>query len=68
MTRSEAAEFVLQWVRRRQGSPADLLRALEEEAGWPGRLLLPGLLDELRARRGLPEAEHKFSEMVDAYL
>ncbi len=60
MTRSEAAEYVLRWVRRRQGSPADLLRALEEEAGWPGRLLLPGLLDELRARRGLAEAEHKF--------
>jgi hypothetical protein len=60
MTRPQAAEFVLQWVRRRQGSPADLLRALEKEAGWPGRLLLPGLLDELRARRGLPEAERKF--------
>jgi hypothetical protein len=60
MTRPQAAEFILQWVRRRQGSPADLLRALEQEAGWPGRLLLPGLLDELRARRGLPEAERKF--------
>jgi hypothetical protein len=60
MTRSEAAEFVLQWVRRRQGSPADLVRAVEEQAGWPGRLLLAGLLDELRARRGLPEAERKF--------
>jgi hypothetical protein len=60
MTRPQAAEFILQWVRRRQGSPADLLRALEEEAGWPGRLMLPGLLDELRARRGLPDAERKF--------
>jgi hypothetical protein len=60
MTREQAAEFVLQWVRRRQGSPADLLRALEQEAGWPGRLMLPGLLDELRARRGLPVAERKF--------
>jgi hypothetical protein len=60
MTRPQAAEFVLQWVRQRQGSPADLLRALEEESGWPGRLLLPSLLDELRARRGLPEAERKF--------
>jgi hypothetical protein len=60
MTREQAAEFVLQWIRRRQGSPADLLRALEEEAGWPGRLLLPALLEELRARRGLPEAERKF--------
>jgi hypothetical protein len=60
MTREQAAEFVLQWVRRRQGSPVDLLRALEEEAGWPGRLMLPDILDELRARRGLPDAERKF--------
>jgi hypothetical protein len=60
MTRSEVAEFILQWVRRRQGSPGDLLRALEEEAGWVGRLALPGLLDELRARRELPDEERKF--------
>jgi hypothetical protein len=60
MTRPEAADFVLQWIRRRQGSPSDLLRDLEQEAGWPGRLMLPGILDELRARRGLPEAERKF--------
>jgi len=60
MTRPQAAEFVLQWVRQRQGSPADLLRALEEEAGWPGRLMLPALLEELRGRRDLPDAERKF--------
>jgi hypothetical protein len=60
MTRAQIAEFVLQWARRRQGSPAELLRALEREAGWPGRLMLPSILDELRARRGLPDAERKF--------
>jgi hypothetical protein len=60
MTRPQTAEFVLLWVRRRQGSPGELLRALEEEAGWPGRLVLPGVLDELRARRDLPGAERKF--------
>jgi hypothetical protein len=60
MTRPQVAEFVLKWVRRRQGSPADLLRELEEEAGWPGRLMLPAILEELRARRGLPEGERKF--------
>jgi hypothetical protein len=60
MTRPQAEEFVLQWVRRRQGSPADLVRALEEEAGWPGRLMLPAILDELRVRRGLPPGERKF--------
>ena len=60
MTYEEAAEFVLQWIRRRQGSPADLLRAVEQKAGWPGRLMLPAILDELRARRGLPEAVRKF--------
>jgi hypothetical protein len=60
MTREQTAEFVLQWVRRRQGSPADLLRDLEREAGWPGRLILPVILDELRARRALPDAERKF--------
>jgi hypothetical protein len=60
MTQTPAAEFILQWVRRRQGSPAELLRALEEEAGWPGRLMLPAILEELRARRDLPDAERKF--------
>jgi hypothetical protein len=60
MTREQATAFVLQWIRRRQGSPADLLHALEQEAGWPGRLMLTAILDELRARRGLPEAERKF--------
>jgi len=60
MTPVQAAKFVLQWIRRRQGSPADLLRAVEEEAGWPGRLMLPAILDALRARRGLPDAERKF--------
>jgi len=60
MTRSQAAEFLLRWIRRRQGSPADLLRDMEEQAGWPGRLMLPAVLDELRARRGLPDAERKF--------
>jgi len=60
MTRPAATEFVRQWARRRQGSPAELLRALEEEAGWPGRLLLPAIVDELRARPGLPEAERKY--------
>jgi Zn-dependent protease with chaperone function len=59
-TRQEAAEFILHWVRHRQGSPSDLIRALEEEAGWPGRLMLPSILDELRARRGMPDAERKF--------
>jgi hypothetical protein len=60
MTREQVSEFVLPWIRRRQGSPADLLRAVEEAAGWPGRLMLPPILDELRARRGLPEADRKF--------
>ena len=60
MTQDQLAEFLLQWVRRRQGSPADLLRALEQEAGWPARLMLPSALDALRARRGLPDADRKF--------
>jgi hypothetical protein len=60
MTRSEAAEFVLKWAGGRQGSPTELVLALEEAAGWPGRLMLPGILDELRARPGLPEAARKY--------
>jgi hypothetical protein len=60
MTRPDVTEFVLQWARRRQGSPAELLRALEGEAGWPGRLMLPGVLDELRCRADLPQAERKY--------
>jgi hypothetical protein len=60
MTREQVSEFVLQWIRRRHGSPSDLLRDLEEQGGWPGRLMLPEVLDELRARRGLPDIERKF--------
>jgi hypothetical protein len=60
MTRPGATEFVLQWMRRRQGSASELLRSLEEEAGWPGRLMLPAILDDLRARPDLPEAERKY--------
>jgi hypothetical protein len=56
----DVAEFVLRWIRERQGSPADLLRALEREAGWPARLALTSVLDELRARRDLPDGERKF--------
>ncbi len=60
MTRGEAATFVLGWIGRRHGSPADLLRDIEAEGGWPARLILPGVLDELRARRDLPDAQRKF--------
>jgi hypothetical protein len=60
MTQPQAAEFVLQWIRRRQGSPAELLLDLEQKAGWPGRLMLAAILDELRARRGLPDAARKY--------
>ena len=60
MTRTYIEELVLQWIRQRQGSPLDLVRALEKEAGWPGRLALPSILDELRDQRSLPDAERKF--------
>ena len=53
-------EFVLQWAQRRQGSAAELIAALEEEAGWPARHVLPGALEALRARGDLPVAARKF--------
>jgi hypothetical protein len=58
--RQKTRAFVLQWIARRQGSPAELIRALEEEAGWPARHCLAAVLDELRAARGGPELDRKY--------
>lgn len=52
--------FVLKWIASRQGSAAELVRALEEEAGWRARLCLAAVLDELRAARGGPEFDRKY--------
>jgi hypothetical protein len=60
MIRAQAKQFVEQWVRRRQGSPDELIRALESEIGWPSRHVLVPILEELRSRRDLPEAEQKY--------
>jgi hypothetical protein len=60
MTRSEASEFVLKWIRGRQGSAAELARAIQEELGWPARHVLVSILDELRGNRQLPEASRKY--------
>ena len=58
--RQKARTFILQWIAHRQGSPAELIRALEEEAGWPARHCLASILDELRASRGGPELDRKY--------
>jgi hypothetical protein len=60
MIRPQAREFILKWIGGRQGSAAELVRALEEEVGWPARLALPSILDELRGRRELPPASRKY--------
>ncbi|HEX4119406.1 MAG TPA: hypothetical protein VH619_02165 [Verrucomicrobiae bacterium] len=60
MMRERAKEFVLQWIRGRQGSAAELVRAIQEEIGWPARLVLPSILDELRGSRELPDAGRKY--------
>ena len=60
MIRPQVKEFVQQWIRRRQGSPDELIQDLEREAGWPSRHVLEGVLDELRSLPDLPEAERKY--------
>jgi hypothetical protein len=58
--RQKARAFILQWIAHRQGSAAELVRALEEQAGWPARHCLAPILDELRASRGGPEMDRKY--------
>jgi hypothetical protein len=58
--RQKARAFIPQWIAHRQGSPAELIRALEEEAGWPARHCLAEILDELRAGRAGPELDRKY--------
>ncbi|HEY3914484.1 MAG TPA: hypothetical protein VGN61_08365 [Verrucomicrobiae bacterium] len=60
MIREQAREFVLKWIRGRQGSAAELVRAIQEDVGWPARLVLPSILDELRGNRQLPDAGRKY--------
>jgi hypothetical protein len=50
----------LRWIARRQGSPAELISAVEEEAGWPARHCLAEILAELRVRRDGPELDRKY--------
>jgi hypothetical protein len=58
--REQARAFILQWIAHRQGTANELLRALEEELGWPARLCLVPILDELRARRDGADADRKY--------
>jgi hypothetical protein len=60
MIREQAREFVLKWIRARQGSAAELIRAIQDEIGWPARHVLSGILDELRGSRELPDAGRKY--------
>jgi len=60
MIRPQAREFVLKWISGRQGSAAELVRAIQEEVGWPARLALAPILDELRGSRELPDAGRKY--------
>src|SRR5277367_1401978 len=58
--RQKARAFILQWIAHRQGSPAELIRALEDEAGWPARHCLAEILAELRRSRSGPELDRKY--------
>ena len=58
--RKETLELVRAWIVHRQGSPADLIRHLEEEAGWPARHLVLSVLSELRACKELPAIDRKY--------
>lgn len=56
----ETSDFVKHWIIHRQGSPAELVRGLEEQVGWRARHLLLDVLAALRKERDLPMAERKF--------
>jgi hypothetical protein len=58
--RQKTRSFILKWIAHRQGSPAEMIRAVEEEAGWPARHCLPEILAELRASRNEPELNRKY--------
>jgi hypothetical protein len=60
MIRPQAREFVLKWIGGRQGSAAELVRAIQEEVGWQARHVLAPILDELRGSRELPDAGRKY--------
>jgi hypothetical protein len=58
--REQTSAFLKQWIAHRQGSAADLVRAAEEELGWPARLCLPEILDAWRLDLNLPDADRKY--------
>jgi hypothetical protein len=58
--RENTRKFILRWIAHRQGSPGELIRALGEQIGWPARLCLVPILDELRASRDGPELDRKY--------
>jgi len=58
--RRQSQEIILDWIERRQGSARELLWALEDEAGWPARHLVLGILDELRPKKDLAPEARKF--------
>jgi hypothetical protein len=60
MIRPQAREFVLRWISGRQGSAAELVRAIQDEVGWPARHVLNSILNELRGDRQLPDAARKY--------
>jgi hypothetical protein len=56
----QTSDFVRQWLVHRQGSPAELVRGLEEHVGWPARHVVLAVLAALRAKKDLPPADRKF--------
>jgi len=56
----QTSDCLLHWIAHRQGSPAELLRALEEQVGWPARHVLLAALSALRDRNDLPPADRKY--------
>ncbi|HZM06269.1 MAG TPA: hypothetical protein VFC44_24985 [Candidatus Saccharimonadales bacterium] len=58
--REKAGAFIRQWIAFQQGSPAELIRGLEETVGWPARHCLVEILEELRRARAHPELDRKY--------
>jgi hypothetical protein len=54
----------MQWIAHRQGSPAELVRGLEQDIGWPALHVLLRVLADLRASKDLPAPHRKFLNLT----
>jgi hypothetical protein len=56
----QARDFTVQWVDKRHGSAADYICDLERDLGWPARLVVSKVLQQLRNDSSVSNDTHKF--------